>query len=56
MLNLPPNPQFCQSDVSGSALVLGDCLIENDKIKDGSANKVIKNIELNLNIRTKNKH
>ena len=26
MLNLPLNPQFCQTDVSGSALVLGDCL------------------------------
>ncbi len=26
MLNLPQTPQFCQTDVSGSALVLGDCL------------------------------
>jgi site-specific DNA-methyltransferase (adenine-specific) len=26
MFNKPLNPQFCQADVSGSALVLGDCL------------------------------
>lgn len=41
MLNLPPNPQFCQTDVSRSTLFFGDCLIESDKIESGSVDLIL---------------
>ena len=41
MLNLPLNPQFCQTDVSGSALVLGDCLEVMKYIPDASIDMIL---------------
>ena len=41
MLNLPRNPQFCQTDVSGSALVLGDCLEVMKYIPDNSIDMIL---------------
>ena len=36
-----PNPAFCQTDVSGCAFFFGDCLIESEKIKDGSVDLIL---------------
>ena len=41
MLNLPQNPQFCQTDVSGSALILADCFDVFPYIKDKSIDAII---------------
>jgi site-specific DNA-methyltransferase (adenine-specific) len=34
-------PPFCQTDVSRSTLLLGDCLIESDKIESGSVDLIL---------------
>ncbi len=41
MLNLPPNPQFCQTDVSGSTFVNADCFDVFPFIEDKSIDAVI---------------
>ena len=41
MFNKPLNPQFCQTDVSGSALVLGDCFDVFPYIEDKSINLIL---------------
>ena len=41
MLNLPPNPQFCQTDVSGSTLVHADCFDVFPFIDDKSVNLIL---------------
>ena len=41
MFNKPLNPQFCQTDVSGSALVLGDCLEVMKYIEDKSVQLIL---------------
>ena len=40
-LNNYPNPAFCQTDVSGSALVLGDCLEVMKYIPDASIDMIL---------------
>ena len=40
-LNNYPNPAFCQTDVSGSALVLGDCLKVMKYIPDASIDMIL---------------
>jgi DNA modification methylase len=37
----PLNPAFCIGAVSRSTLLFGDCLIESDKIKDGSVDLIL---------------
>jgi DNA modification methylase len=41
MLNLPPNPQFCQTDVSGSTFVNADCFDVFPFIEDKSIDAII---------------
>ena len=41
MLKLPPNPQFCQADVSGSTFVNADCFDVFPFIEDKSINAII---------------
>lgn len=41
MLNLPPNPQFCQTDVSGSTFVNADCFDVFPFIADKSVDAII---------------
>jgi len=41
MLNLPQNPQFCQTDVSGSTLVHADCFDVFPYIADKSVNLIL---------------
>ena len=41
MLNLPPNPQFCQTDVSGSTFVNADCFDVFPFIEDNSIDAII---------------
>ena len=41
VLNNYPNPAFCQTDVSGSALVLGDCLEVMKYIPDASIDMIL---------------
>ena len=40
-LNNYPNPAFCQNDVSGSALILGDCLEVMKYIPDASIDMIL---------------
>lgn len=41
MFNKPLNPQFCQTDISGSALILGDCFDVFPFIKDKSVDFIL---------------
>ena len=41
MLNLPPSPQFCQTDVSGSTFVNADCFDVFPFIEDKSIDAII---------------
>ncbi len=41
MLNLPPNPQFCQADVSGSTFINADCFDVFLFIASGSIDAII---------------
>ncbi|WP_288985199.1 site-specific DNA-methyltransferase [uncultured Flavobacterium sp.] len=41
MLNLPPNPQFCQTDVSGSTFINADCFDVFPFIEDKSIDAII---------------
>jgi len=41
MLNLPHNPQFCQTDVSGSTFVNADCFDVFPFIEDKSIDAII---------------
>ena len=41
MLKLPPNPQFCQTDVSGSTFVNADCFDVFPFIEDKSIDAII---------------
>ena len=41
MLNLPPNPQFCQTDVSGSTFVNADCFDVFPFIEDKSIQLIL---------------
>jgi site-specific DNA-methyltransferase (adenine-specific) len=41
MLNLPLNPQFCQTDVSGSTFVNADCFDVFPFIEDKSIDAII---------------
>ena len=42
MLKLPPNPQFCQTDVSGSTFVNADCFDVFPFIEDKSIDAIIR--------------
>ena len=41
MLNSSTERQFCQTDVSRSTLLFGDCLVEMDKIEDKSIDMIL---------------